>query len=639
MMKQLIRVVFFFLSITLNSQSYAQVKEIDSLQKIVLHTKDKLVLTQLYNEISWNYRRGNPDSMAHWADKALNLSKAIDSKNEFATANKNLGQALKIKGEFEEALQYLQINHDYVLSIKDSTRLARSFSMIGSVYYQLNQDTKALNCYNQSITIAKKTKDSLSILAGYARIGILHKNTGNYPEALKSLLNSKEIIILMNDYSYMNTILRMIGIIYFDIGEYDKCIEIFKEALTYTEQYKSIQDKSDALHHIGKANFKLGNYDIASEYFHKSIQINKINNANAQQGNRYVYLGKIFLKKKKLDSAYYYLNNAYLISKKVDDEATVAVPLSEYYIETKQFKNAEKILKEALDITRYDLSYTTKLELTKSLSNVYNSLNNPNKALEYLSKHYVIKDSIFNKEKSKEIGRLEAKHEFLQEKKELILKQEKREFELQRKKEKTFLITSSITLILFILLTGMYYYSRLKSKTNKALTLKNETINNQNIQIVNSTKKEKELLNEQIQSRDRELAIYAMQFNERNNTLRKLESKLNEVKLASEDNNELNDVKKLISSNLNDKNTWENFINKFEGVYPNFFEKLKNSYDGLTLNQLKICAYIKVGMDNKDIAEATHTEVNTVKKNINRIKKKINLTANDSIRDFLISYN
>jgi len=638
-MKQLIRLVILSLFLISVTQPVAQEKEIDSLQKVIHHTKDKLVLTQLYNNISLNYRRGNPDSMAYWAHKALNLSKAIDSKEEFANANKNLGQALKIMGKFKEALDPLSINHEYALSKKDSTRLTRSFSMIGSVYYQLSQDSKALSHYTQSLSIAHKVKDSLSMMAGYARIGILHKNTGNYPEALNSLLMSKEIIILMNDYSYMNTILRMIGTIYFDIGEYDKCIKIFNEALVYMEQYKSSQDESDALHHIGKANFELGNYDLANEYFHKSIQLNNRNNAQAQQRKRYVYLGKIFLKKEKLDSAYYYLNKAYLISKKVDDEASVAAPLSEYYIKTKQFKNAEEVLKEALGITRYEVAFTTKGILSKSLYNVYNSSNKPKKALKYLSKYYEIKDSIFNKEKSKEFGRLEAKHEYEQEKRELLLVQEKRELELQQKREKTFLITSSVALILCILLAGVYYFSRLKTKNNKALTLKNELIEKQNIQIVNSAEKELKLLNEQIQARDRELAIYAMQFNERNNTLRKLESKLNDVKLVSENNSELDDVKKLINSNLNDKNTWDNFINKFEGVYPNFFEKLKISYDGLTLNQLKICAYIKVGMNNKDIAEATHTEANTVKKNINRLKKKMNLTGDESIRDFLISYS
>lgn len=630
----------FWLSLTvITFKSFGQATTIDSLKNEVKTTKSKIVLTKLYNKISWNYRRTNPDSMALWANKAIQLSKALELKKDFADANKNLGQALKIKHQYKKALHHLQINHEYALTEKDSIRITRSFSDIGSVYYQLGQDSKALKTYTKSLAIAEKVKDSLNIMACYARMGILHKNSGNYPEALNLLLKSKELIIAMNNYTYINTILRMIGIIYFDIGEYDNCITIFNEVLKYNEKYKSTQDETDALFHIGKANYELGRYEMAKKYLHKSIKINSGNNIHAQQRERYVYLGKIFLKNKKLDSAYYYLNNAYTISKKVGDEATIAAPFSKYFIESGQFKKAEKILKEALNNTKHEVAYTTKLKLTKELYNVYNSSSQPKKALEYLSKHYIIKDSIFNKEKTKEIGKLEAKFEFKQEKRELLIQQQKRELELKQKREKNLLIYSSIALILCILLAGVYYFSRLKTKTNKTLTLKNELIKKQNIQIIQSTEKERELLNEQIKAKDRELAIYAMQFNERNNTLRKLENKLKEVKLDTEANSELDAVKKLINSNLNDKKTWNNFINKFEGVYPNFFENLKTNYDGLTLNQLKICAYIKVGMNNKDIADATHTEANTVKKNINRIKKKLNLSANDSIRDLLISYS
>ena len=74
-------------------------------------------------------------------------------------------------------------------------------------------------------------------------------------------------------------------------------------------------------------------------------------------------------------------------------------------------------------------------------------------------------------------------------------------------------------------------------------------------------------------------------------------------------------------------------------VKTDFYAKLKVDYDGLTLNQLKICAYIKVGMDNRDIATVTNTEMVSVKKNVNRIKKKLALAPKSSIRDFLIIYN
>ena len=94
-----------------------------------------------------------------------------------------------------------------------------------------------------------------------------------------------------------------------------------------------------------------------------------------------------------------------------------------------------------------------------------------------------------------------------------------------------------------------------------------------------------------------------------NNTLNKLEEKIAEIEFSSENKRDFAEIKKLVRANLNQKDSWDTFIHKFEDVYPNFFEKIKSSFDGLTVNQLKICAYIKVGMDNKEIATVTHTEL------------------------------
>ena len=58
----------------------------------------------------------------------------------------------------------------------------------------------------------------------------------------------------------------------------------------------------------------------------------------------------------------------------------------------------------------------------------------------------------------------------------------------------------------------------------------------------------------------------------------------------------------------------------------------------MSVNDLKLCAYIKVGMDNKQIASASNLALATVKKNINRTKKKLGLNAEGSIRDFLVQY-
>ena len=82
----------------------------------------------------------------------------------------------------------------------------------------------------------------------------------------------------------------------------------------------------------------------------------------------------------------------------------------------------------------------------------------------------------------------------------------------------------------------------------------------------------------------------------------------------------------------------DSFLHKFENVHPQFFDSLKEDNPNLTINDLKLSAYLKIGMSNKEIANVTHLTLGSVKSSINRLKKKLKMGADDSIRDFVLKY-
>ncbi len=49
-------------------------------------------------------------------------------------------------------------------------------------------------------------------------------------------------------------------------------------------------------------------------------------------------------------------------------------------------------------------------------------------------------------------------------------------------------------------------------------------------------------------------------------------------------------------------------IKNIDIVNSEFEEKLKQKYENLTRNDLRLCAYLKVGLNNKAIAQITNTE-------------------------------
>jgi len=125
-----------------------------------------------------------------------------------------------------------------------------------------------------------------------------------------------------------------------------------------------------------------------------------------------------------------------------------------------------------------------------------------------------------------------------------------------------------------------------------------------------------------------------MHLVQKNELLQKLKSQLDKITFQ-EYNNELNNLSKDIESNMNIEKDWDTFKIHFQEVNPNFFEKLNNNFPKLTQNDLKICAYIKIGLSNKEIAQLLNILPDSVKSTKKRLKKKLSLTAENNLSEFI----
>jgi DNA-binding CsgD family transcriptional regulator len=73
----------------------------------------------------------------------------------------------------------------------------------------------------------------------------------------------------------------------------------------------------------------------------------------------------------------------------------------------------------------------------------------------------------------------------------------------------------------------------------------------------------------------------------------------------------------------------------FDKVHPNFFKKLKQLSADLTDENLKVCAYIKMGMVTKQIAQLLYITPKSVQINKYRLKKKLNLPEEEDLVKFI----
>jgi len=142
----------------------------------------------------------------------------------------------------------------------------------------------------------------------------------------------------------------------------------------------------------------------------------------------------------------------------------------------------------------------------------------------------------------------------------------------------------------------------------------------------------------EIETRKRELTSMAIHCANKNQALGQIRDNLKVLlshkKIAT---TELIPLIKKIENNLAFDKDWETFKIHFEQVHPSFFDNLKTKFPSVTTSDLKLCAYLKIGLSHKEIARITNMTFDGVKSAKFRLKKKFSLDKNQSLTHFIAS--
>ena len=81
----------------------------------------------------------------------------------------------------------------------------------------------------------------------------------------------------------------------------------------------------------------------------------------------------------------------------------------------------------------------------------------------------------------------------------------------------------------------------------------------------------------------------------------------------------------------------EEFKLFFERIHPEFHNTLNARFPDLTPRDIRLCAFLYLGMTTKEIAVLTYREVRSVDSARNRLRKKLGLELTDDLTAYLHS--
>ncbi|MEH0154163.1 response regulator [Limibacter armeniacum] len=148
-----------------------------------------------------------------------------------------------------------------------------------------------------------------------------------------------------------------------------------------------------------------------------------------------------------------------------------------------------------------------------------------------------------------------------------------------------------------------------------------------------------EMLKEEVELKNRKLATATLYTSQRNQmmsgVMNQIENILSGKTTLEKMSMDLVNLKKEMGGFLEHDESWDTYKIHFEEVHPQFFERLKEAEPTLTQNDLKLCAYLCIGLHNKEIAHMCNISYEGIKKSLYRLKKKLQLGEEDDLRVYI----
>lgn len=203
--------------------------------------------------------------------------------------------------------------------------------------------------------------------------------------------------------------------------------------------------------------------------------------------------------------------------------------------------------------------------------------------------------------------------------------------------------TLSYIIYLLIFLTLLYYYLK---KQKRKLVIKHE--NELYLRQLELDRREKEVVrlrNEKLKAdldfKNRELVSMTMHLVQRGEVLSKIKDKIYEIVKKHDfdfGSISLRQLMRLVKSAERTNEDWEKFSIHFNNANEGFFTNLKEKHPDLTSSELKLCAYLRMNLSSKEIAQLMNITLKGVEVARYRLRKKLAINPDVNLHTYLLQF-
>ena len=144
-----------------------------------------------------------------------------------------------------------------------------------------------------------------------------------------------------------------------------------------------------------------------------------------------------------------------------------------------------------------------------------------------------------------------------------------------------------------------------------------------------------EQLSQDVDTKNRELAVSTMSLIKKNELLTLIKD---DLKNTTEDGSKsIKSVITNITKNISEEDSWNVFKDAFDNADKDFLKKVKLAHPSLTPNDLRLCAYLRLNLSSKEVAPLISISVRSVEIKRYRLRKKMELSHEQGLVEYILS--
>ncbi len=483
-------------------------------------------------------------------------------------------------------------------------------------YYSVNYgfNPKGIYYYSQAIYYAQrhqlKLEEGLYLHRKALYYALFKRNTA----ACQYFLDAQEIFskIGFDKVPNIASYLWDFAAFYYSIGDYDDCKIYLTRALKY--DIPKVRDKINMTNTIGLVYRNYEKYSQALAIFNQALNMAIAGKDTVWIGIANGNIGSVYFMQKQYARALPYLLTDYTVSLKYRETLNAAIALlrlAHISLETNQLKQARLQITVIDTLLRQQktnvLKYQTDLHKIKAI--YYERTGNLKQALIFREKYETAKDSLIKQDNIAAVDRVSLQWE-----------KDKHLIQLNQIKANAQVAATEMTFIIgllgILLIASVIIYRRriLRVKKDKEILLS-----------------QKSNVDEDLKNATAALIIYTKSLRNKNELIEQFRKKVEQLQANAHNEVEVEKLNNLVQTHIMTDETWNEFKKLFGKVHTKFFYNLSAKYPKISVTDTRLLSLIKLGLNNREMANMLGITVEGIKKAKQRLRKKMNLMEDEDI--------